>query len=62
MTRNGKTMEQPSETPEEIVALLGNIANRPDIRAIQERQVQEIKLLIEEAYMNGYREGREYRE
>ncbi len=46
MNRNGKTMEQPSETPEEIVGLLGNIDNRPDIRAVQERQVSEIESLI----------------
>lgn len=44
--RNGKTFDQPSETPEEIVYLIGNIANRPDIRAVQERQVREIKTLI----------------
>ena len=35
-------------TPEEIVALIGNISNRPDIRETQERQVREIKALISE--------------
>lgn len=34
-------------TPEEIVALIGNIANRPDLRETQERQVREIKALIQ---------------
>lgn len=36
-------------TPEEIVYLIENIGNRPDIRLVQERQVLEIKraLLIE---------------
>ncbi len=33
-------------TPEEIVALIGNIANRPDLREAQERQIREINLLI----------------
>jgi len=33
-------------TPEEIVGLIGNIANRPDIREVQERQVKEIRALI----------------
>lgn len=47
--RNGKTFDQPSETPEEVVYLIGNIANRPDIRAVQERQVREIKELIAKA-------------
>lgn len=44
--RNGKAFDEPSTTPEEIVALIGNIANRPDIREIQERQVREINALV----------------
>lgn len=39
-------------TPKQIVALIGNIANRPDLRAIQERQVAEINALVE-----GYRKA-----
>lgn len=35
-------------TPEEIVALIGNIGNRPDLSAIQERQVEEIYKLVKE--------------
>lgn len=34
-------------TPEEIVALIGNIGNRPDIREVQERQVKEIEALVQ---------------
>lgn len=34
-------------TPEEIVSLIGNIANRADIKETQERQIKEIKILIE---------------
>lgn len=34
-------------TPEEIVALIGNIGNRPDIREVQERQVKEIEALMQ---------------
>lgn len=30
-------------TPEEIVGLIGNIANRADIREVQARQIAEIK-------------------
>lgn len=33
-------------TPEEIVALIGNIGNRKDILDVQERQVREIKKLL----------------
>lgn len=47
--RNGKPFEWPSETPEEIVGLIGNFANRPDLREIQERQIKEIKALIKKA-------------
>jgi hypothetical protein len=57
VNRNGKSFEQPSETPEEIVGLLGNIGNRPDIRAVQERQVKEIQKLIDEAYARGHKNG-----
>jgi hypothetical protein len=46
MNRNQKKYEDASETPEEIVGLIGNFANRPDIRSVQERQVREIKTLI----------------
>jgi len=35
-------------TPEEIVGLIGNIANRQDIREIQERQIEEIYSLVKE--------------
>jgi hypothetical protein len=35
-------------TPEEIVALIGNIGNRPDIQDVQEKQVEEIYKLIKE--------------
>lgn len=35
-------------TPEEIVALIGNIANRSDVREIQEKQIEEIYKLIKE--------------
>lgn len=49
MERNGKKFEDPSETPEEIVGLLGNFGNRPDCRTVQERQVKEIKALMKEA-------------
>lgn len=34
-------------TPESIVALIGNIANRPDIREVQAKQVAEINKLLE---------------
>lgn len=44
--RNGKSFEEPSETPEEIVGLIVNLANRPDLHEIQERQIREIKILI----------------
>lgn len=33
-------------TPEEIVGLIVNFANRPDLREVQERQIREIKELI----------------
>jgi hypothetical protein len=33
-------------TPEEIVSLIGNIANRKDIRDTQAQQVKEIKKLM----------------
>jgi hypothetical protein len=33
-------------TPEEIVGLIGNIANRPDIREVQARQTREIHALL----------------
>lgn len=33
-------------TPEEIVKLIGNIANRSDIKAVQLKQIKEIKELI----------------
>lgn len=46
--RNGKSYGETSTTPEEIVALIGNIANRPDIWEVQERQVKEIYALIKE--------------
>ena len=35
-------------TPEEIVALIGNIGNRPDLGKVQERQVEEIYKLVKE--------------
>lgn len=35
-------------TPEEIVGLIGNIGNRPDIRKVQEKQVEEIYKLVKE--------------
>ncbi len=34
-------------TPEEIVGLIGNIANRNDLRDVQEKQIREIHSLIE---------------
>jgi hypothetical protein len=34
-------------TPEQIVGMIGNIANRPDIQEVQERQIYEIKKLLE---------------
>lgn len=56
-SRNGKSFEQSSETPEEIVGLIGNIANRPDIREVQERQIKEIQYLIDKAYNKGHNDG-----
>lgn len=47
--RNGKAFEEPSETVEEIVGLIVNFANRPDLREVQERQVREIKALVKQA-------------
>jgi hypothetical protein len=44
-------------TPEEIVGLIGNIANRPDIRAVQERQVKEIKALLDKTRENTLEEA-----
>lgn len=43
ISRNGKDFSTPSDTPEEIVALIGNIANRSDVREVQERQIKEIR-------------------
>ena len=57
VTRNGKKFEDPSETPEEIVGLIGNIGNRPDIREVQKRQVEEIKRLVAEARNEGWHDG-----
>lgn len=34
---------QDAKTPEEIVQLIGNIANRSDIREVQERQIKEFR-------------------
>lgn len=47
MSRNGKKFKEVSETPEEVVQLIGNIANRPDLREVQKRQVKEIENLID---------------
>lgn len=42
-----------------IVALIGNIANRPDIREVQERQVAEIAAALRDAEARGEARGRE---
>jgi len=41
--RNKKAVEELSEIPEEIVSLIINLTNRPEIRIIQEQQVREIR-------------------
>ena len=38
--RNKKAVEELSEIPEEIVSLIINLTNRPEIRIIQEQQVR----------------------
>jgi hypothetical protein len=35
-------------TPEEIVHMIGNIANRPDIRDVQNNQIEMIRNLVKE--------------
>jgi uncharacterized protein Yka (UPF0111/DUF47 family) len=49
-------------TPEEIIAMIGNPDNRPDLKKIQEQQVEEIYKLIKEfediakTWHQGYRD------
>lgn len=40
---NEELESKPTNTPEEIVSLIGNFANRPDLKKTQERQVKAIK-------------------
>lgn len=44
-------------TPEQIVEMIGNVANRADIKAIQASQVMLIKALVREARAEGMREA-----
>lgn len=37
------------KTPEEIVAMMGNVANRPDIAEVQLKQVEAIRQAMEQA-------------
>ena len=40
----------------EIVALIGNIANRPDLRAVQQRQVEMIEQLVRDTWLAAAKE------